>query len=161
LESFQSLVCEHGSGGTAVDLFGGTGFFSLPLARSFREVVVVEEHRPAVALGKRNAREAGVDNVRFIASRVEDLDAEAMPARPDLAIVDPPRAGLSNKAMKLLEALEPGRAIYISCDPVSLARDIKKMATAGWRISRLVILDMFPQTYHVETVLFLDRIKVS
>ncbi|MBI5529128.1 MAG: class I SAM-dependent RNA methyltransferase [Deltaproteobacteria bacterium] len=160
LDALQGIVCDGQSGGAALDLFGGVGFFSIPLARSFRSVTVIEEDRAAVALGKRNARDARADNVRFIPSRVEDLDPEAIESQPDLIIVDPPRAGLSNKAFDLFAALSPERAVYVSCDPSSMARDLKKMARAGWTLRRLVVLDMFPQTFHVETVAFLSRFKI-
>ena len=157
LDAFQSVACDDMSGGTAIDLFGGTGFFALPLARAFKAVTVIEENRSAVALGKKNAKDAGFDNVRFIASRVEDLEAETFGPRPDLAVVDPPRAGLSNKAFGVLAALAPARMMYVSCDPVSLARDLKKLADAGWNVSRLTVIDIFPQTFHVETVAYLTR----
>jgi len=155
LDAFQSVVCEGARGEFLIDLFGGTGFFSLPMAGRFKEVLVIEESRPAVALGKRNAKEAGLGNVRFVASRIEDIDPDTLEVSPDLMLVDPPRAGLSNKAFRLVSGVSPRAVIYVSCDPVSLARDVKKLVQTGYALQRLVVLDMFPQTYHVETVAFL------
>ena len=155
LDAFQSVVSEGARGEMLIDLFGGTGFFSLPVARHFKEVLIIEENRPAVALGKRNAKEACLGNVRFVASRVEEIDPDTLPVSPDLMMVDPPRAGLSNKAHRLVAGVSPRAMIYVSCDPVSLARDIKKLVNTGYTLQRLVVLDMFPQTYHVETVAFL------
>jgi tRNA/tmRNA/rRNA uracil-C5-methylase (TrmA/RlmC/RlmD family) len=159
LEPFQALVCDEAGGGHAVDLYGGNGFFALKLARSFKSVTVIEENRAAVALGRESARLAGIGNVRFQVSRVEDVDPETMVPKADLAIVDPPRAGLSNRAMAVLKSMNPRRITYVSCDPTSMARDVRKLAEAGWKLCRVAIADMFPQTYHVETVAFMSRIN--
>ena len=158
LEPFWSVVKEGAGGGNcAVDMYSGVGFFTLALARTFKNVVAVEESRPTAAFGRNAAKAAGIGNVRILASRVEELAVEDFDAKPDLVLADPPRAGLSKKAFQIAAGLDAERIVYISCDPASLARDVKKFYDRGWAPSRVVVLDMFPQTYHVEIVVFMEK----
>jgi 23S rRNA (uracil1939-C5)-methyltransferase len=157
LDTFQALVAEGLSGSAVLDLYGGNGFFSLPLARCFKSVTIVEENRSSIALGKLTAKNAGIGNARFMPARVEDIDPAEITPLPELVIADPTRSGLSNKAMGVLLAISPRDVTYVSCDPTSMARDLRKLGESGYGVRRVSILDMFPQTFHVETAVFLSK----
>lgn len=136
------------------DLYAGAGTFTLPLARLAGEVIAVESSRYALADLRRNLDEADLD--------ADVVAGDAAYALPDLghfdaAIVDPPRAGLTDKAMRALEAARIGRLVYVSCDPATLARDVSRLASAGYVPKRFTPVDLFPQTHHVETVALLER----
>jgi 23S rRNA (uracil1939-C5)-methyltransferase len=141
-------------GRVAVDLYAGVGFFSLPLARRFERVYAVEGNRLAVEHGVANARANHITNVQYEAVSVEawlKYKAHAAP-RPDLVLLDPPRAGAGEQVIRRLVALAPPAVTYVSCDPSTLARDLRLLADGGYRIDSITALDMFPQTFHVETV---------
>ena len=140
-------------GRTALDLYAGVGLFSLALAERFTSVTAVES----------GARTAG--DLRFNAERaglglgVEQMDAEAWVERletaPDFVLLDPPRAGIGKRMVELLAKLRSPRLAIVSCDPATLARDLAGLSAAGYRIERLTLVDLFPQTYHLETVALL------
>jgi 23S rRNA (uracil1939-C5)-methyltransferase len=112
-------------------------------------VVAVEESPWACADFEINLDE--FDDVALYEAPVE----QALPAiseKPDAALVDPPRAGLGREALDLLIEAEPERLVYVSCDPATLARDAQRLSAAGYRLVRLTPIDMFPQTYHIETI---------
>jgi len=140
-------------GDRLLDLFSGVGTFALLAADRAGEVVGVEAHPAAIADAAANAAEAAADNARFVqadAASAADLAAEGW----DLAILDPPRAGCPPR---VLEALDARRVAYVSCDPSTLARDLKLLLAHGFRLASVQLFDMFPQTYHVETVALLVR----
>jgi 23S rRNA (uracil1939-C5)-methyltransferase len=139
------------AGDTAVDLYAGAGLFSLPLARKFRQVVAVESWRAAAKHGDANAARNGVGNVRFAAEPVEEWLSRAA-ARPDLVLLDPPRTGAGHVVVEAIARLAPPAVTYVSCDPATLARDLRLFAALGYSLKSVVALDMFPQTFHVETV---------
>jgi 23S rRNA (uracil1939-C5)-methyltransferase len=141
-----------------LDLYCGVGAFSLPLARRAEEVVGVEAHPEAAILAKENAERAGLSNVTVFHGMVEEvLSRDRMRDRFDLVILDPPRPGLSRKAMEGLLRLASRRIIYISCDPSTLARDLDRLMGHGYECLRIQPLDLFPQTYHMETLVLLER----
>ncbi|MFN0124451.1 MAG: class I SAM-dependent RNA methyltransferase [Blastocatellia bacterium] len=147
------------SGALAVDLYAGVGLFSLQLARTFDQVIAVEGNRPAAAHAQNNTRLNGVANVTHETMSVEAWlkYKTAGLARPDLVLLDPPRTGAGPQVISRIAALAPARIAYVSCDPSTLARDLKSLLPHGWRIESITALDMFPQTFHVETVVHLKK----
>ncbi len=142
------------SGKFAVDLYAGVGLFSLQLAKSFEQVCAVEGNKTAANHGVENARLNGLNNVRY-----EPISVEAWPKyksaevpRPDFALLDPPRAGAGVQIIERLAAMAPPALTYVSCDPATLARDLRLLIDYGYKIDSITALDMFPQTFHVETV---------
>jgi 23S rRNA (uracil1939-C5)-methyltransferase len=145
------------SGGLAVDLYAGAGLFSLPLARTFGEVVAVEAHGATARRGAENAARNSVTNVRFVADSAENWVAQATSTRPDLVLLDPPRTGVGPRGAEAIAKLGAPNVTYVSCDPATLARDLQVFVALGYRLASVVALDMFPQTYHVETAAKLVR----
>jgi len=137
-------------GERVLDLFCGAGNFTLPLAR--REVAVegVERDRVAIATARANAVRLGFHHARFRCATVAEALAARAPGSLDALILDPPRAGAAD-AVGDIARLRPRRVIYVACDPATLARDVRAFATHGYRILRVQPLDLFPQTFHVET----------
>ena len=147
------------TGATAVDLYCGVGLFTLPLARRFARVTGVEGNPAACAYARRNLADAQLTNAVIETSGVGEWLAHhaARHAPVDLVLLDPPRAGVEGEAAAGILALQPTRIAYVSCDPATLARDLKKFTTHGYRLDALHAFDMFPQTHHVETVAHLTR----
>ena len=147
------------SGGLALDLYAGVGFFSIPLARRFSKVIGIESDPASVRFARDNIRANQRDNIEFYQSRVDEylksLIAANLPS-PDLVLLDPPRIGAA-EAIPLIIEMKPASITYVSCDPTTLARDLRKLIDSGYDISRLAAIDLFPQTYHVETVVSLVR----
>jgi len=141
------------------DLYSGIGTIALCLALRAREVLGIESVEPAVADAIENARRNEVENVRFFAGDVRTalrpLVEEA--GRPDVVVVDPPRAGLSQKIVRRVLETRAGRVVYVSCNPTTLAPNARQMADAGYRLSTVRPVDMFPQTPHIECVALLER----
>jgi 23S rRNA (uracil1939-C5)-methyltransferase len=137
-------------GQTALDLYAGVGLFSLAMAQRFASVTAVESGARAAGDLRFNAERAG------LALRVEETDAEAwieqLETAPDFVLLDPPRAGIGRRMVDRLAQLRPPRLVMVSCDPATLARDLAGLVGAGYRIDRLTLVDLFPQTYHLETV---------
>ncbi len=156
-----SLACELAKlNGTErlLDIFCGNGNITIPLAGMAREVVGMEEYRPSVEDARQNAITSGLPGVSFICS-----DAVAGVKRLvengqqfDVVVLDPPRSGAS-ELMRQIPALHPERVVYVSCDPVTLARDIAILSKLDYCIVRSVPLDMFPHTCHIESVTLLER----
>ncbi|MCC6313238.1 MAG: class I SAM-dependent RNA methyltransferase [Thermomicrobiales bacterium] len=144
----------------ALDLYAGVGLFTLPLARRFRRVIGVEADPLAAAYAAGNALGADLPGVRMAAQPVEEwLDAAYRSyGRPPFLLLDPPRAGLSRSALRGVLRLRPSRIAYVSCDPATLARDLKAVLAEGYTLEGLAAFDMFPQTHHVESVAHLRRI---
>ncbi len=147
-------------GAAAIDLYAGSGFFSLPLARRFASVDAVESNADAVRLGKEKARALGLANVRWSAATVASWLAERRgPAKPDLVLLDPPRAGAGAEIVRAIAALGPPRVVIVACDPATLARDLATFASEGYGLASLAVVDLFPQSYHVETVAELAPVR--
>lgn len=139
----------------AMDLYCGAGTFTLPLARRAGFVSAVESYGPAVRDLRRNLESAGLNNVDPIGG---DAGREFPDTDADVIVVDPPRAGLAEDVVRRLSE-QPARAIaYVSCDPATLARDLARFEAAGtFTPKRVTPVDLFPQTFHVETVTLLER----
>jgi len=142
-----------------LDLYCGAGTITLRLAREAGEAVGVEVVEEAVRNARENAARAGIGNVRFLAgdaaAAAKQLAAEGF--RPDVVTLDPPRKGLLPGTAETVAAMAPERVVYVSCDPATLARDVKQFAALGYEARRAVAVDMFPRTAHVETVVLMMR----
>ena len=139
---------------TLLDAYCGVGTFALSLADKVSHVIGIEEAASAVADARLNASELA--NVEFIEGSVE----ATLPRldRPiDLAVLDPPRQGCRPEALKVLIELTPRRIVYVSCDPATLARDARRLAEGGYKLVEVQPVDMFPQTYHIESVALWER----
>jgi 23S rRNA (uracil1939-C5)-methyltransferase len=145
------------SGEAAVDLYCGVGLFTLPLARRFTHVTGVEGNPAAVQFARRNLQRAGLENVRVVNAGVTEwIRRRALNA--DFVLLDPPRAGAESAVIKGIVAARAKRVSYVSCDPATLARDLRKLVAAGYVIESLLAFDLFPQTHHVETVVRLHLV---
>lgn len=150
------------AGGRVVDLFCGAGNFSIPLSLGARQVIGVENnpfsHQDAVA----NDGRIGCENVRFLRREAEKIRAgeirSALGGPPDLVLLDPPRKG-ALETIPLVRELSPRRIVYVSCNPATFARDARELWDDGYRLASAVIVPMFPQTAHVETVTSWTREK--
>jgi 23S rRNA (uracil1939-C5)-methyltransferase len=153
-----------GAGQTVFDLYCGCGLFALALARQVgpEHVVGFELCEPAVADACANAARNGLEAVRFVAGDLartlarDELERLELP-RPDLCVVDPPRAGMHARVLGALRALEPRRIVYVSCNPRAALRDLQVLSAAGWRVTRVQPVDLFPHTPHLECVFLLER----
>ncbi len=137
-------------GDTAVDLYGGVGLFSLPLAQRYRRVISVEADRIASRFARLNVHRNRMGGVETVGQAVESW-LPALPAGLDRVVVDPPRTGLSTVVRRALLDARPRRLTYVSCHAATLARDLRHLMPA-FRIESLAFIDMFPQTGHLETV---------
>ncbi len=142
-----------------VDLFCGIGTIALVLALEAREVWGVEVVETAVADAIENAGANGVDNASFFAGDVRTAMRPLLEesGKPDVVVVDPPRAGLSQKVVRRVLEAEAKRIVYVSCNPTTLAPNARQMADAGYRLVTVRPVDMFPQTPHIECVALLER----
>jgi 23S rRNA (uracil1939-C5)-methyltransferase len=134
---------------TLFDLYCGVGLFSAFLAPRVRELIGVEQSESACVDFSVNLDDAS--NVSLYQGAVEDV-LPGLNARPDVIIIDPPRAGLHKRALDEIVAKAPAQLVYVSCDPSTLARDLKRLLEGGYRVEKIVPLDLFPQTYHVESI---------
>ena len=142
-------------GESALDLFAGVGLFSVPLARRFAKVTAVESGVGALRDLRFNAEHAGVA-VDAHQSSVEQFLARVTSA-PDFVLADPPRAGLGKNAVRELVRLSPARIALVACDPATLARDLTGLVAGGYRLAKLTMIDLFPQTFHIEAIADLTR----
>ncbi len=140
-----------GQGGTlAWDLFAGVGLFARRLAASFEKVVAVESAPAATAALAANL--AGTSGVAEPSPALHFLRENRRGPRPDLVVVDPPRTGLGPEITALIAEIAPPALTYVSCDPATLARDLRALLAAGYTIETITLADLFPQTFHLETV---------
>ena len=143
---------DAGAAGTALDLYAGVGLFSSVLNREFERVIAVESSPTSHADLLYNSP-ANVKAVR--ATTEQYLENAAGKLRPSLVVVDPPRSGLGEKVIKGLAGLKAPRITYVSCDPATLARDLARLLSSGYRVEEAHLVDLFPQTYHLESVFHL------
>ena len=136
-----------------LDAYAGVGTFAILLAPYVKKVVAVEESSAAVADAKENA--ASIENVEFALGKTEEV-LDRLAEKPDVVILDPPRAGCQPQALLGLMRLAPPRVAYVSCDAETLARDLRILCDGPYTLDRVVPLDMFPQTHHVECVALLS-----
>ena len=143
-----------------LDVFCGVGFFTLGLADLADEAIGVEIVEPSIVAARVNAQTNGIDNCTFYAGDAR----RTLPAvleqhgAPGVAVIDPPRSGAGGKVMRRLARSGPIRIVYVSCNPTTLARDLKELEPFGYRLTEVRPIDLFPQTYHVETIVAVDRV---
>ncbi|MCD6552037.1 23S rRNA (uracil(1939)-C(5))-methyltransferase RlmD, partial [Thermotoga sp.] len=134
-----------------LDLYAGIGTFSVRTSYSSAKVVAVESNRIAVKAGKANSNVNGRKNIEYVESDVREF-LKSYQGRANRVILDPPRSGAGLDVMKEISKLSPERVVYVSCEPSTLVRDVQFLQKEGYSIERVKPFDMFPQTYHVETV---------
>jgi 23S rRNA (uracil1939-C5)-methyltransferase len=150
IEPLIGAALDGAEGETALDLYSGVGLFSIPLARRFRSVTAVETGSSAARDLEFNAERAGV----AVEVRHEAVEAflEGCAGASDFVLADPPRAGLGKAAVRELLRLKPRQVTIVACDPATLARDLAALVAGGYAIEQLTLVDLFPQTFHIETV---------
>jgi 23S rRNA (uracil1939-C5)-methyltransferase len=154
VEELVSVVTALARGDTALDLYAGVGLFSAVLARSFHHIFAVEASQTSHADLMQNVPA----NVKAVGTRTEDyLRNQSVRRRPDLVVIDPPRAGAGKVVSRRLVELGASRIRYVSCDPATLARDLAPLLASGYRIEEAHLFDLFPQTFHIESVMLLQR----
>ena len=162
LRQLTELVCRdrrpQSKHEAAWDLFAGVGLFSRVLAGRFQAVTAVEANPAACADLRRALAKLGRQHRAVEATTVEFLRRAVVEReRPELIVLDPPRAGAGEEVCRLLARLAPDRIVYLSCDPTTLARDLAILTGSGYTLSELHLIDLFPQTYHLETLIVLCR----
>jgi 23S rRNA (uracil1939-C5)-methyltransferase len=152
------LAGEFQNNDRVLELFSGAGNFTLPIARRSKSVVAVEGHRPSINNGKLNAQKNAIENIQWICAPVPKAVAELKRRREQFTkiVLDPPRAGAKGIEGDL-RALGAGKIIYVSCNPTTLARDLAALGKLGYKLGTVQPIDLFPQTFHVETVALLER----
>ena len=164
IDELVSVVTGNASGDFALDLYAGVGLFSAVLARSFHHILGVEASQTAYGDLVHNVPA----NVKAVGARTEDYLSigflrsdyqKGRPARksPDLVVLDPPRAGAGKMVIRSLVELGAPRVRYVSCDPATLARDLAPLLAAGYHIEEAHLFDLFPETFHIESVMLLAR----
>ncbi|HXM62720.1 MAG TPA: 23S rRNA (uracil(1939)-C(5))-methyltransferase RlmD [Terriglobales bacterium] len=154
INELTKIVTEGYSGETAFDLYAGVGLFSTVLSRRFAQVIAVESSQTSYADLLHNSP----SNVKAVQATTADfLRSPGSKSRPDLVVVDPPRSGLGESVVQSLVGLGAHRMTYISCDPATASRDLAALLSAGYRIEQVHLVDLFPQTYHLESVFHLSR----
>lgn len=155
IDALVERVMNGQSGRLALDLFAGVGLFARQLAKSFARVVAVEPAPAAMDALAQNLHGTGATAVR--ATTLEYLRGARSGERPDLILVDPPRTGLGAETTALLKEIAAPALTYVSCDPATLARDLGALVGTGYAIENVLLADLFPQTFHLETVVRLRR----
>jgi 23S rRNA (uracil1939-C5)-methyltransferase len=154
VEQMVQLVVAARSGRRALDLYSGVGLFAVPLARQFERVVAVESSPISAA----DLRQNVPPNVKVSSQSTEAyLTSVAGDFKPDLVVVDPPRAGLGATVCAQISKLSTSEMVYVSCDPATLARDLKQFVQDGWSVREMHLVDLFPQTFHIESVTVMGR----
>lgn len=155
IDRLIELALEAADGNAALDLYAGVGLFSLPLTTRFGQVTAVEVVGSAAHDLEFNADRAKV-RLNAIRGKTEDF-LTSTPEVPDFVLADPPRAGLGKRVVEQLIRLKPRILTIVSCDPTTLARDLAALTRAGYAIDKMTMIDLFPQTFHIETVTRLVR----
>ncbi len=154
IEELVKIVTGGRSGRTTLDLYAGVGLFSSVLNREFKRVIAVESSPTSHSDLLYNAPA----NVKAVRATVEQyLKNVAGELQPDFVVVDPPRSGLGENVIRSLGTLGAPRLTYVSCDPATLSRDLGRLLNFGYRVEQAHLVDLFPQTYHVESVFHLVR----
>jgi 23S rRNA (uracil1939-C5)-methyltransferase len=166
-DELVNIVTAGQSGKLALDLYAGAGLFSTALASDFHHTVSVESSQTSTAdlsYNQSSNGEAVQATTEQYLARAENSGRVGkgvvlphIPYKPDLAVVDPPRSGLGERVARMLASLGAPRVIYVSCDPATLARDLVPLLAAGYRVEQVHLVDLFPQTYHLESVVHLAR----
>ncbi|MGC8549914.1 MAG: 23S rRNA (uracil(1939)-C(5))-methyltransferase RlmD [Acidobacteriaceae bacterium] len=155
LERMVAEVCQNRSGNLAWDLFAGVGLFARQLAHTFNHVVAAEAAPASVTDLRTNLPGHAIEpktTLQFLREAANDSSF----ATPDYIVLDPPRAGLGTEAANLLANLRAPQVTYVSCDPATLSRDLAALLKSGYRLRKLALIDLFPQTFHLESIAHLS-----
>ena len=155
IDALVERVTEGEKGSLAWDLFAGVGLFARRLASAFDRVLAVESAPLATDALKANLE--GTGGIARRTATLEFLAQNSAGERPDLIVVDPPRTGLGAEITSLLAQIGPPSLFYVSCDPATLARDLRELLANGYRAESVTLIDLFPQTFHLETLVRLRR----
>ena len=142
-------MCSSDLPAHVLDLYCGSGFFSIPLAQQCQELIGIESSRIAVHQARKNARANGVENAKFHEGEVADL-LKGTKIRPDLVVLNPPRTGAGKEAAGVIADLQARRIVYVSCNPSTFAREAAILCSKGYRLTQITMIDQFPNTYHIE-----------
>ncbi len=158
VDAFVELATADESGELAWDLYAGVGLFSRALAAKFKRVVAVEAAASSAAdlrqnLGGKPHMAVASGTLEFLRQRAR----EGFVTVPDLILVDPPRTGLGHEVTTLLSQARARRIVYVSCDPATLSRDVHALIQSGYHLQKISLVDLFPQTFHMESVAVLER----
>lgn len=151
-ELAQTVISDF-FGKIALDLYAGVGLFANHLAKRFEQVFAVESSPASAADLQANA----LKNVVPVRATIEQFLPRCLNMNPEVVVVDPPRAGLGARASQLLSALRVKRIVYVACDPATLARDVRFFLDFGYQVEQVHLIDLFPQTFHLESVIRLVR----
>lgn len=159
LQNLVETVITGHKGGIALDLYAGVGLFALQLARNYQHVIATEVNAQASYWARQNIKDSGLSNVEYYALSTERwLSQYARKTKGvELVVLDPPRVGITRKALTQIVSMNPREIVYVSCDPNTLARDLRILLDSGYKLVSVTGLDLFPQTYHIETVAKLQR----
>jgi len=153
IDELIGVVTDGVSGKVALDLYAGVGLFSAALGRSFAQVIAVEASQTSYADLRHNCG----PEVNAVRATTEKYLAQSPGLHPDFVVADPPRSGLGENVVRHLARLGAPRVTYVSCDPSTLARDLRTFVTLGYRIEAAHLIDLFPETFHIESVFHLTR----
>jgi 23S rRNA (uracil1939-C5)-methyltransferase len=153
IDELVAIVTEGVSGKLALDLYAGVGLFSAVLAKNFAQVIAIEASQTSCS----NLRHNSPQEVKAVLATTEQFLTQATGLHPDLVVADPPRGGLGENVIRALAKLGAHRMTYVSCDPSTLARDLRTLISLGYQITGAHLIDLFPQTYHIESVFHLAR----
>ena len=151
IDAMTALTVKDSHGAHAIDLYAGVGLFSLPLSKHFDRVTAVESGKVAMYDLEANSKRYGVQNVRIVQANVDAYLTDLQEA-PDVILADPPRSGLGKVAVEQLARVKAPELRIVSCDPSTLVRDLAVLLATGYRIEEMTLIDLFPQTYHIETL---------
>lgn len=155
--------CEIKGNETILDMYCGVGTISMFLAQKAKKVIGIEIVEQAIKNAKENALNNGISNIEFVcsdaASYAKKLSEENM--KPDIIVVDPPRKGCDQITLDSIVKMSPQRIVYVSCDPATLARDLRILEDSGYHCIKVQPVDMFPFSHHVETVVLLSKLKTK
>jgi tRNA/tmRNA/rRNA uracil-C5-methylase (TrmA/RlmC/RlmD family) len=149
----QEIVASYGDingDESFLDIGCGVGFFTLHLAKRMREGTGIDISRESILYARRNAGINKIRNAEF--QQLPSARIHPARMRPDLIVIDPPRAGIDRKTRKTLLAISPQKMVYVSCNPATFSRDAKEFIAGGYRMERLMLIDMFPCTHHIEVM---------
>jgi len=158
-EKLYSKVSEYANltgNETVIDLYSGTGTIPIWLSSQAKKVFGIEIVKSAVIDAKKNAKINGIDNCEFIEGDIKDV-LSSVKHHPDVMIIDPPRVGMHKDVVNQVLSIHPDKIVYVSCNPATLARDLE-MSAPSYEVREVTPVDMFPHTYHIESVAVLVQI---
>jgi 23S rRNA (uracil1939-C5)-methyltransferase len=142
--------------GHILELYAGSGFFSIPLAQVAKEVIAIESNLAAIKQARENAAANRTWPLRFVEGQA-DTALRGSDLKPDVVVLDPPRAGCGVKTAEQIAKMRPQRIVYVSCNPTTFAREAAVLVNHDYKLTRLTLLDQFPNTYHIETVALFEK----